>query len=59
MVSDTEVQLKNEQFSLLVKRARRQALLKSMLISVGTSIVFHCLIGRKLFRRRESEKGWK
>ena len=47
IMKETGVQWKNEQFSLLVKRARQQALLKSILISVGTSLVFHYLIRRK------------
>ncbi|RLQ90083.1 hypothetical protein D9754_10085 [Planomicrobium sp. Y74] len=51
------VQSKNEHFSLLVKRARKRAVLKTILISAGTSFLFHCLIREKFLGHRE--KGWK
>lgn len=59
MVSDTEAQVEKENFSLLVRRARQQALLKSILVSVGTSLVFHYLIRSEFFGTGESGKGWK
>ncbi|MFD1032592.1 hypothetical protein [Metaplanococcus flavidus] len=49
MVRETGTQWKSEQFSLLVKRAKRKALLKNIVISAATSFVFHYLIRRKLF----------
>lgn len=52
MVRHTGFQFNNEQFGLLVKRARQQALLKSILISAGTSLVFHCLIRRGFLKEK-------
>lgn len=56
MKKETGFQFNNEQFSLLVKRARQQALLKSILISAGTSLVFHCLIRRDFLKEKNTGK---
>lgn len=47
MERKTEFPIQRNRFDGLVKRAKRRALLKSVLISLGTSLFFHWMIHRK------------
>lgn len=47
MERKTEFPIQRERFNGLVKRAKRRALLKNVVVSLGTSLFFHWMIHRK------------
>jgi len=47
MEKESRFPIQRDRFNGLVKKAKRRALLKNILVSLGTSIFFHWIIHRK------------
>lgn len=56
MEGKEEFSIKRERFDLLVKRARKKALLRNIVSSLSTSLLLHWLVHRKLFDLQNSKK---
>ncbi len=47
MERKTDFPIQRDRFNSLIKRAKQRALLKSIVVSLGTSLIFHWVIHRK------------
>lgn len=47
MERETDFPIQYNRFNRLVKRAKQRALLKNIVVSLGTSLIFHWIINRK------------